>query len=805
MFHSLSIEETLTKIKDFSSSEINILPKKKSTSNWLVLFRQFNNPLVYILLIISIISLVIGHLIDAVFILFIILVNGLVSFWQEKKTNKVLESLESSIAYRAKVLRGNDILEINRVDVTVGDIIILEPGDNVPADARLIEVNNLKVNEASLTGEFWGVKKITDKLPLKTNLADQQNMVWLGTSIESGQGKAVVTGIGKNTQLGSLALLSQESKTYKTPLQKKINKFARWFAFLILGVAGLIFVLGFLKNLELADIFMMSAALAVSAIPEGLLPAMTAVLVLGMRRIANKKGLIRKLSSAETLGSATVLCVDKTGTLTSGKMAISEIIAQDTMLALDIALHSNSAYFDESGKIIGSPTDKALLEGAYKSGLKRYREVIKRLPFSQEEKYLATLHPNRLYVAGAPEKLLELSKNKDSYLDKVSKFAKQGKRVIGVAWKKTDKLDINNLNFAGLIVLDDPLRPGIKNSIKLAKRAGIRPIIVSGDHPLTVKNIALKIGLDARVGRIADGEKLKNLTNQEINNIDVFARVSPQDKLRIVEAFQEKGEIVAMTGDGVNDAPALSKADVGIALASGTDTAKEVADLVLLNNSFNTIISAIKEGRIIFRNLKKVILYLLSNDFSEIILVFLSILFGLPIPILPVQILWINIIEDTFPDFALAMEKAEEDIMKKPKKYSNKLLDPALRKLMATIAVATGLTSFALFIVLLKFNLDISLIRSIVFSSQALSSLIFVFACRSLSQPIWLGLLKNKWILLAVGSSLAFLLLAIYLPLFNVIIKTLPLGITHWAIIIIAVFVDIFLIEAFKYRLLIKK
>lgn len=815
LWHSREIEKVLAELETSQSGlsakqalqrqelfGLNKLPKGKSISSWLLLFKQFTNPLVYILLGVLIISLFIGHSIDAIFILFIILANGLVSFWQEKKTNRVLEKLMGSISFRAKVLRQGDILEIYRENLTPGDVIILEAGDQVPADARLFEVNNLKVSEASLTGEFWGVKKIVEPLPAKTSLGDRQNMVWLGTSVESGRGKAVVVTIGHNTQLAAIARLAGESKLMATPLQKKMRKFARWFAGLIIAIASLIFTAGVFQGMAMADIFTVSAALAVSAIPEGLLPVMTVVLVLGMRRIAKQNGLVRRLSSAETLGGATVLCVDKTGTLTTARMAISQTAAEDPMLALDIALHCNAAYFDEQGRIIGSPTDQALLQAALKSGLKRYRPELKRLPFSQENKFIATLHPGRLYVAGAPEKILALSKEK-KYEAEIKKFAKQGQRVIGLAWKKSDQMEVKDLDFTGLMVLEDPLRPGIKKSIKSAQRAGIRVIIVSGDHPLTVKNIANKINLDTRVGHITDGEKLKDLSNSEINNIDVFARVSPQDKLRIVEALQEKGEVVAMTGDGVNDAPALSRADVGIALASGTDVAKEVADLVLLKNSFNTILGAIKEGRIIFANLKKVMLYLLSNSFSEVILVFLSILFSLPLPLLPVQILWINIVEDTFPDFALATEAAESGIMKK-KRRPSQLLDPALKKLILIIAILTGLTSFSLFLILLKFNLEISLIRTMIFASQALSSLLFVFSCRSLSKNILYQPLKNKWLLLAVGVSLLFLSIAIYLPLFNTILQTVPLVYWHWGAVLLAAVIDIVLIEIFKYKLIIK-
>ena len=800
----------------------NLLPKRKQISDIELFLTQFKNHLVYILSVVAVVSVFIGHLTDALFILFIIIANGSVAFWQERKTSKALQLLEKYLTSTARVLRREEIYDLKSRDLVPGDIVLLSAGDKVPADARLFESFNLKVSEASLTGEFWGVAKSTKPIITegKISIGDRVNMVYSGTTVEEGKGSAVIVATGKDTELGKISLLAQVRSSKKTPLQVKLYGLSRWFAGFILGVSLLIFLVGLLRGLPLIDIFTIAAVLAVSAIPEGLLPVMTAVLVLGMRRILKKKGLVRRLASAETLGGASVICIDKTGTLTTAEMEIAEVVADDQSRALDIAIHANEAYFDDKGRIMGSPTDRALMASALKAGIKRHHPRLDHLPFSAEYKFLATVHPGRLFVSGAPEVVAALCRKcDDSYLDKVKKLTKKGYRVIGVAEKRFNAggerdfelvhENIKDLEFSGLIALRDPLRPDIKDSIKAAQLAGIRPIIVSGDHPLTVKSIAMEIGLDVKVGGVVTGSELIDMSDKElgdrIDEVSVFARTTPEDKLRIVRVLQERGEVVAMTGDGVNDAPALSVADVGIALESGTDVAKETADLVLLNNSFSTILAAIREGRIIFQNIRKVILYLLSNSFSEIILFFLSMLAGLPLPLLPVQILWINVIENTLPDFALAMEPAEPGVMKK-RDRSGKLLDLPLKKLMIVISVFTGLTSFVLFLVLLKMDFKMPEIRTMIMVAESVDSLLFVFSCRSLSQTIFqLKLFSNKWLLGAVGVSFLALVLALYLPLLNNLLGTTPLSLYQWGLVGIAALVDITLIEVFKWRLVVRK
>ena len=815
----------------------NKLPQEKSFSKIKLFLKQFQNPLIYILLIIVIIAFFIKHHIDAFFILIVVIVNSLVSFIQEYKANQALKSLKSIIKPRARILRSDKYSrpveqEISIEEIVPGDIIILRPGDIVPADARLIQANNLKIDESRLTGEFWPIKKIITPQKLDLNIADQQNMVWFSTSVEQGQGLAVVTATGRNTQIGVLSLLMRETKEELSPLQKRIKNLARFLAVIIVIIAVLLFIIGILRGLDISQIFLISTALAVSAIPEGLLPAITIILVIGAQRILKRKGLVRRLGATETLGSTTVICVDKTGTLTTGKMTVSQIIADDkNKLFKALALCNNAIWDFKNNQIKGSSTDKALAQAALKAGfyklkLERKFPRIAHLPFDAEKKYLACLNKVKdqnfsiLHANGSPESILSMSDLKNQTrkdLEKeINKMTKSGLRVIAAAQKKIQSSngsnidwnkELHNMEFIGLVGLKDPLRKQAKKAMRVAIRAGIRPIIASGDHKFTVQKIANDLGLKTDGDHMIDGLTLEKMDDNEllekVRDINVYARVAPEQKLRIINAWQNTDhEVVAMTGDGVNDAPALKKADIGIALGSGTEVAKQASDLVLLNNSFTTIIKTIEQGRIIFANIKKVVLYLLANDFSEIFLILFSILLGFPLPLLPAQILWINIIEDLFPSLALTFDPGNSDIMKQ-RPSSKNIFDKSMKHLLILFALVVGLTSFLFFVVLFKiFGMDqIDKIRSIVFAGQTITSLLFVFVCSRLAKPIWnRRIFRNLYLVGSVIFGFLLLIFALYMPFMQTLLKTVSLGLSSWIIIIIVALVNIVLIEVFKWR-----
>ena len=849
-WHAMEIEDAIAKLqssqnglsqyqaqKRLKTFGKNKLPQDKSLSKIRLFLKQFQNPLIYILIIIVVIAFFIKHHTDAIFILIVVMINSLVSFIQEYKANKALASLKSIIKPQARILRSDKHFkpieqEISIEEIVPGDIIILRPGDVVAADARLIEASNLKIDESRLTGEFWPIKKNIIPQKPDLNIADQQNMVWLGTSVEQGQGLAVVTATGCNTQLGILSLLMRETKEDLSPLQKRIKNLARFLAVIIIIITVFLFIIGILRGVELSQIFLMSTALAVSAIPEGLVPAITIVLVIGARRILKRKGLVRRLGATETLGSTTVICVDKTGTLTIGKMTVSQIITDDKNKLFRALSLCNNAVFDlKTNQIKGSATDIALARrarraGFYKLKLEKKFPRIAHLPFDAEKKYLACLNKIKdqnsflLFVNGAPEKILSMvnlrAKARQDLEKKIEKMTKQGLRVIATAQKQVPasngfspdwNKELHNMKFIGLVGLKDPLRKQAKIAIKTAKRAGVRPVIVSGDHKFTVQKIARDLGFATGAHQVADGLALDKISDEEllekVRNINVYARVAPEQKLRIINAWQNLDhEVIAMTGDGVNDAPALKKADIGIALGSGTQVAKQAADLVLLKDSFATIIKAIEQGRIIFANIKKVVLYLLANDFSEILLVMFSILLGLPLPLLPAQILWINIIEDLFPSLALTFEKGEDNVMLQKPSHRN-LFDKPMKRLLVLIALVTGTVILSLFIILFKiWGLDhLDKIRSIVFATETVVSILFVFVCARLNKPVWSKVfLRNLYL---VGSSIfGFLLLifALYVPFMQSLLKTVSLGLSSWVIIIIVALLNIVLIEVLKAR-----
>lgn len=821
----LDKKEAETRLKEFG---LNKLPERKRTSGLILFLSQFRSPLIYILVIAGFVCLVLKEYIDMSVIFGAVILNTIFGFVQENKASKALLKLKQILKPKALVVRENREKQIDGRKLVPGDVIVLRPGDKVPADARLFEVNNLAINEAALTGEWLAATKHTEILKPETAAADQDNMVFMGTIVEQGQGRAMVVETGSRTQLGQIALMVKQAKEEKTPFQKKLAHFAKIIGLLITFICLLILITGLSLAHSFFEMFTTSVAVAVAAIPEGLPMAMTVILALGMQRILKKKGLVRKLVAAETLGSTNIICTDKTGTLTEGKMKVTEY---DSAEALKIAVLCSEAIVEnpddnfDDWVVRGRPTDKALLLAGARAGfdkqeLERKIPQIDILPFSSERKYIASLRQaddhNVLYVCGAPEVVLEMCKKKDSR-QKYEEMTKRGLRVVGAAYKKiqNSKLqipkNIKNLHFVGFIGLSDPIRQTVKKTIKICQQAGLRLIIVTGDHKLTAKAVALQLGMLVKEENILEGKDLVQMNDEQlkekISQIKIFARVEPSHKIRIIEAWQNRGEVVAMTGDGVNDAPALKKADIGVALGSGTDVAKETSDLVILTDNFNIIVAAIEQGRVILDNIRKVITYLLSDSFTEVILIVGALSFGLPLPLLPVQILWVNFIEDGLPNFALAFEKKEKDVMQnKPTGHKMPLLTSEMKIIIFVIGLITDLILLGIFFWLWRNSHDLAYIRTIIFAALAIDSLFYVFSCRSLRQSIWhLNPFSNRYLVGAVFVGFLMLGAAIYIPLFQTLLRTVPLGLKEWLIIAGVGIINILAIELTKWQFIVRE
>ena len=854
MWHSLSWQEALQVLNSnlkqgLSDEEVKIrekefgknkLPEEKPLSKLKIYLEQFKSSLIYILIFAGIITLFLREFTDAIVIFAAVLVNSTVGFIQENKASKSLKELKKAVTQEAEVLRGGNLKIINSQDVVPGDIIILNPGDKVFADARIIESQDLKVNEMALTGEWLPSEKISRTLLGQTHLMDRDNMVYMGCVVEAGRGKAVVTETGLNTEIGKVAQMIKETPEGKTPYQKKLSHFSTVVGICITVMCVFIFLEGLIKGKEFIEMFTTSIALAVAAIPEGLPMAMTVILALGMQRVLKKKGLIRRLSSAETLGSTSIICTDKTGTLTEGKMKVAQIIG-DKILTLKSGVLISEAFVENPDSPIeqwilrGRPTDRALLEAGIENGLlnikkKMEQDKILEVPFNPINKFSAVLYKEsgemNLYVLGAPERIFEMSNLNDQEKRKLEKKLKEltgkGLRVLATGYRKVDKSEnityeikgleaiCQNFIFTGFIALSDPIRKEAKQAIKTCQQAGMRPIIVTGDHKLTAKAVAEELGFKITEGNVLEGMDLDKLSDKEfgeiLDKIQIYSRVEPKHKMRIIGAWQDRGEVVAMTGDGINDAPALKKADIGIALGSGTAVAKESSDLILLNDSFSIIVKAIEEGRVIIDNIRKVITYLLSDSFTEIILVGTSIFVGAPLPIIAVQILWINLIEDGLPGMALAFEPKEKEIMQqKSGGHEVPLLTKEMKFIIVIIGLITDAILLGLFFWLWKQGLDITYIRTMIFACLTIDSLFYVFSCKSLRKNIWhINPFSNKFLICSVVIGIIMLVAAVYVPFLQTLLKTASLGVHDWSIIFGIGIINLILIETTKHHFIVR-
>lgn len=839
--NGLSGEEAQKRLKKFGPNE---LPREKKTTAFKIFLEQFKGPLIVVLLIAAIISISMAEFIDFGIIMAAVLLNTVIGFTQEYKANRSLQSLKKMIEPRASVRRDGREMTIPSHLVVPGDIILIESGSRVAADGRIVESYDFSSNEAALTGESFPVKKFDKILNEGKVLAERINMVYFSTVAVRGRAVAVVTATGRHTEVGEIARLIREIPEAKTPLQQKLHHFGKLLGAAVAIMSFLVFMLGILLGESVFDMFLMGVALAVAAIPEGLLVAVTIILAIGMQKILKKKALTRKLIAAETLGSVSVICSDKTGTLTEGEMQVTvvetcagpfEFTAQkeagqqfaksDHALALKIGLLCNDAHFEDpsnfaTSPIVGDPTDRALFRAARESGMdisatKSDYPRKQEIPFESSNRYMATRHKfNReldvIYIKGAPEKILSYC---GSYLDEgeikemhkadrerifehFEELTGKGLRVLATAYRRYDRKDkeltvedLKEMTFVAFFGLQDPVRPDVRGTIEECRAAGIRPVMVTGDHMLTAVSVAKQVGIEVKKNNTLNGAEIDKMTDRElekiIKKVDVFSRVEPHHKVRIVDAWQKTGAVVAMTGDGVNDAPALKAADVGVALGSGTDVAKENSDLVLLNNHYQTIVDAVQQGRVIFDNIRKVIVYLLSDSFSEMILIVGALLLRLPLPILPAQILWINLVTDGLPDMALTLEPGEKDVMKlPPRKRTEPLLNREMKAIIFIIGLITDLGLLGLFYYFISSGTDLVFARTVIFAALGLDSLLYVFSCRSLRHTIFtMNPFSNRWLVLAVVGGLGLQLIALYVPFFQNVFNLTTLGMSDWILV----------------------
>lgn len=858
-WHALTSEQVLTYLdvhKNVGQSEEDVikhlevvgkneLPHKNANPWWRMLLRQFTSPLVYILLLAALLTAWLGELIDTTVILIVVAVNTLIGFAQEYQSNRTLEELKQIVRVRTLVLRGGTVHDIDASQLVPGDIVLLKTGQKVPADVRLVEVQDLTIGEALLTGESTPVPKQVQAVNNTSALGDRTSMAFMGTVVESGRGKAVVVATGIKTELGKIAALTEEADNEATPLQQRLSYLAKIISFVVVGAAAVILIVGSQGFLSFTEAFKTAVAVAVAAIPEGLLAALSVVLAVSTKRILGKHGLVRRPVAAETLGSTTVIVADKTGTLTEGEMKVEhsylEGSEREGLLALALANEAEVENKDGQINILGEATDRAKLMFANQKGinlaeLEKDHETVALLPFDQHSKLISRFVKYRLrkneihaYATGAPEMLLKkcvtigeyepLSQDESkNILQEVEKLAREGYRIIGLADKKVDeaidphdapslKAALYDLNFRGVVALRDPIREDVKQTLIDTRRAGVRVIMATGDHKLTARAIANELGFAANDDNILSGRDIEEMSDDElkesVKEVAVCYRVDPEHKLRVVEALLSNGESVAMTGDGVNDAPALKAADIGVAVAGATDVTKEAADLVLLKNGLGTITDAIREGRIAFDNIRKVTTFLLSGTFTAFIFIMAAFILGTPLPLTAVMILWANLVENGLPTFGLAFEKGEADTMRrKPEPRNAAVLNQEAKIIIFVVSLLRDALLLSVFLWYhYTGNYSIEYVQTLVFGILSIDSLFYIYSIKSFRQPIWKEkFLDNKYLLTSVAVGLVLAISAIYLPILNTFLGTVPLGAQEMSLIFVIVVVEIVLYELVKLR-----
>jgi len=835
------------------------------------LLGQFNDFLVLILIASAVISLFLGEYLDAGVILAIVVLNAILGVIQESKAEESLAALRKMAAPEARVLRDGHVLTIPSRELAPGDVVLLEAGHYVPADLRLVEAVNLRVDEAALTGESAPVNKDAEVvLDHELPVGDRRNSAFMGTMVTYGRGRGIVVATGMNTQFGMIAEMIQSYEEEATPLQRKLDQLGRWLGIACLVICGVVGLVGILHGLPPLEMFMTAVALAIAAVPEGLPAVVTICLALGMREMIRRHALIRRLPAVETLGSTTVICSDKTGTLTQNEMVVVQgwtagqyigvtgegyqpqgAFTRDSQpfdvsqapavqrLLLGATL-CNDALLEPSGqttnggptwRMVGDPTEGALVVAAAKAGLWKGEleslfPRVAEVPFDSERKRMATVHqvngdgaalgwgnPAPSYVAfvkGAPDLLIERCTHiltaegarplDDSQRSQVlaanEAMSSRALRVLGAAYRPLDALpdEVNddtierNLTFVGLAGMIDPARPEVGSAVQVARGAGLKSVMVTGDYPQTAVAIARELDLIPPNGRVLTGTELDTLDDETflhmVEDVRVYARMSPQHKVRIVEALKTRGHVVAMTGDGVNDAPALKRADIGVAMGiTGTDVSKETADMVLTDDNYASIVSAVEQGRIIYSNIRKFVFYLLSCNVGEILVIFLAMLARLPAPLRPIQLLWLNLVTDGAPALALGLERGDPDIMRRPPRPTG---EPIINREMqlgiviqSIVITAAVLGAFVLG--LRRFPDDLMAAQTMAFVTLTTSELLRAFTSRSEHYSVFaIGLFSNRWMLWAVGSSFALLLGVLYVPFLARLFGIAPLGAGEW-------------------------
>lgn len=777
---------------------------------WEKLSRQFMTPMIYLLAAAALISLVMGENLDAAAIFVVILINGGIGFVTEFRAEKALLALREMISPTAVTLRGGVTRAVSASSLVPGDIILFEAGDVVPADARIFEQYNLGVDESALTGESFPVDKTEGTLPVETELADRKNCLFSGTSVVRGSGRAVVFATGMKTEIGRISLLLSTVSQKETPLEERLARLGVLLIKMVVGIAILVTGLGILQGRGILRMIETGIALAVAAVPEGLPFVATMTLAIGVHRMAKRNALVRNLSSVETLGSTTVICTDKTGTLTMNDMVVGAVDPahpECEELLLRVSILCNKAHLD-GDSCLGDPMEGALLRYALSRGIdveamRRATPILKEEPFDSRTMRMITWHSDGIAAKGAPERILDLCPNvcaaggsvpfgeemKRNWAERTEALAARGMRTLAFAWGD----DEENLAFLGITGIFDPPRPEVRDSVNSCIDAGIHVIMVTGDHLVTARTIAAEVGILGQGGmRVLSGSKLAEMDESDFasqaREIAVIDRVTPEHKLKIVKSLQQSGEVVAMTGDGVNDAVALKQADVGIAMGiQGTEVSKEASDIILQDDCFSTIVVAIAEGRKIFDNIRKSVLYLLCCNLSEVVVVLGGIVLGLPSILLPLQILWINLVTDVAPALALALDPAEPDVMKRPpKKRQENILSRWHLGNIVFYGLIISLGVFAAYGLSIRFHPgDPARATELCFHTLVFAQLFFVFNVRNRSLLRDPGqILTNAWLLAGVGFSVFLQVFIGYVPIMQTLLDIEPLSLNEWTTVI---------------------
>ena len=821
--------------KNLQANGKNELVEGSKRSIAAMLLSQFADVMIIILLAAAVVSGFIGDLTDTIVILVIVLLNAVIGFVQEYRAEKAMQALKSMAVTQAKVLRNKQITDMPAPLLVTGDIVLLEAGNAVPADLRIIESVNLKVDESALTGESFAVDKIHDVIEEdKLSLGDQKNMAFKGTHVTYGRGKGLVVATGMQTQLGHIASLLQQ-KEGLTPLQVRMASFGKKLSIMVLLLCVLFFVAGWLRGEDIVKMILTSISLAVAAIPEALPAVITISLALAAKRMIKFNCLIRKLPAVETLGSVTYICTDKTGTLTKNKMNVEQVFVDGAIMDrkelsskkdqpnLSLLLHAfvlnNDSTVDNEQKLKGDATETALLEVGIENGLQSNAwPRVNEIAFDAGRKLMTTFHTTEKgvisFTKGAPDVLLKQCKNVDSksVLTAIETMAAKGQRVLGFAYRKWDELpatpDVNihenDLEFLGLCGMIDPPRDEVFAAIEECKSAGIVPVMITGDHPLTARNIAERVGIvksegDLVMSGLELAELDENLFYDKVERIKVYARVSPEQKLQIVKMLQKRGHYVAMTGDGVNDAPSLRSANIGIAMGiTGTDVSKEAAHMILLDDNFSTIVKAVREGRRIYDNILKFIKYLMTTNSGELWTLLLGPLMGMPIALLPIHILWINLVSDGLPAISLSFEKEENNIMqRKPRPAQESIFDNG--RGFDMIWVGLLMAGVALSVQAYAIHMGMHW-QTMVFNVLCLSQMGNVLAIRSESRSLFsVGIFSNKILVVAVALAFIMQILVTYVPALHSIFKTSSLTLAEFALVAVASSVIFFAVEIKKY------